>query len=60
MLLHTEISPWEKGGNIRWRFPGSEPSLAEGLPAAATGRSNLSTLYLSALWSGDLIGFDLL
>ena len=34
-------------------------SLAEGLTAAATGKSNLSTLYLSALWSGDLIGFDL-
>lgn len=27
-------------------------------PAAAAGRSNLSTLYLSAFWSGDLIGFD--
>lgn len=58
-MLHVETNPWEKGGNICRSSPGSEPSLAQCCTAATTGRSNLSTLYLSALWSGDLIGFDL-
>lgn len=45
-MLHVEASPWEKGGNIFGAFPGSESRPAECLTAAATGRSNLSTLYL--------------
>jgi hypothetical protein len=57
--LNIDSPLQEKGGTIWWLFTGSEPSFAECLTAAATGRSNLSTLYLSALWSGDLIGFDL-
>lgn len=57
-MLDVETGLREEGGTLL-AFPGSEPSLAACFTAAATGRSNLSTLYLSALWSGDLIGFDL-
>lgn len=57
-MRHIGTSPWVQGGHFCWTVAGSEPGLAVCLPAAATGRSNLSTLHLSALWSGDLIGFD--
>lgn len=62
-LLFREESGWripgEERGTVCCPVPGSEPCFTEYLTAAAPGRSHLSTLYLSALWSGDLIGFDL-